>query len=189
MTTLPIDRITELFEVWGPDHYDESISQLDHALQCAALARRDGAADTLVLAALLHDIGHLLDLEAGGTVDRPLSARHEETGAEVLRGLLPPAVTEPIALHVRAKRYLTAVDPSYADGLSTGSRRSLVRQGGPMSADEITEFESEQYFTEACALRRWDDCGKVEGLDRGSFADHLDVLTAIAHMHPTDADR
>ena len=180
MTTLSIDRITELFRIWGPDHYDESISQLDHALQCAALARRDGAADTLVAAALLHDIGHLLDLEAGGNVDHPTSEAHELIGADALDALFPPAVTAPIALHVRAKRYLTAVEPTYALGLSVGSSRSLVRQGGPMSPAEADVFESEPHLADACALRRWDDSGKVDGLTVDPFDTYLDLLHSVS---------
>ena len=183
MTALSIERIIELFDSWGLDHYDENISQLDHALQCAALAREAGASDALVLAALLHDIGHLLDLAGGGSVDHPTAAAHEQTGAAALDALLPTAVTAPIALHVRAKRYLTAIEPGYVDGLSDGSRRSLIRQGGPMTANEIREFEAEPHFVEACTLRRWDDSGKVDGLECGSFADHLRSLQAISRTH------
>src|SRR3954464_5709275 len=100
-----IDELMALYERWGSDHYDEEVSQLDHALQTAALATQAGAPDALVAAALLHDVGHLLELEAG-PVD-PMARgdlRHESTGVAHLAPTFPPAVTAPIALHVRAKR-------------------------------------------------------------------------------------
>jgi [1-hydroxy-2-(trimethylamino)ethyl]phosphonate dioxygenase len=121
----------------------------------------------LVAAALLHDVGHLLHLEmtqgtSGGGVE---DQRHEATGARHLAAAFPPAVTGPIALHVRAKRYLCATDATYAEALSDGSRRSLRLQGGPMEADEIASFEAASGSRAAVALRRWDDQAKVDGLD------------------------
>ncbi|MGQ0832808.1 MAG: HD domain-containing protein, partial [Microthrixaceae bacterium] len=101
-----IDEVLHLYERWGTERYDEEIRQLEHALQTAALAAADGSDEALVAAALLHDVGHLLDLADGdGTRDRTVDLRHEARGAAYLAALLPPAVTAPIALHVRAKRY------------------------------------------------------------------------------------
>ncbi len=180
MIPLTIDRIAELYRRWGPDHYDEEITQLDHALQCAAHGRAAQAEPSLIAAALLHDIGHLLDLEAGGTVDEPRSAHHEDVGAASLAALFPPSVTAPIALHVRAKRYLAAVEPGYTEMLSAGSVSSLARQGGPMDAAEIAAFERNPGFADACALRRWDDLGKVDGLIVDPFETYLDLLGRLA---------
>lgn len=174
-----IDEILHLFTVRGADHYDEEITQLDHAVQCAAHARAAGGSDALVAAALLHDIGHLIDLEAGGTVERPISDRHEDVGAAALASLFPPSVTAPIALHVRAKRYLAASEHEYIDALSAGSRSSLERQGGPMNAIEMRAFEQNPGFGDACSLRRWDDLGKVEGLVVDPFGDYLGLLERL----------
>jgi len=180
MTFDSIDSILELFHGWGTDHYDEDITQLDHALQCAAHARSSGETDALIAAALLHDIGHLIDLDAGGTVEQPISQRHEDVGAAALSALFPATVTAPIALHVRAKRYLAATEPGYIAGLSAGSRASLGRQGGPMSAEERASFESNPGFADACALRRWDDLGKVEGLVVEPLDSYVQLLNRLA---------
>ncbi|MBU6329878.1 MAG: HD domain-containing protein [Acidobacteria bacterium] len=165
MTLTSVEAVLELYRTWGPDRYDEEVTQLDHALQCAALARRAGSSDALIAAALLHDIGHLIDLREGGTVDAPRSPRHEQVGADALAALFPGTVTSPIALHVQAKRYLAATEPGYAEALSPGSTRSLERQGGPMDTDEVRAFQQDPGFIDACALRRWDDLGKVDGLE------------------------
>jgi phosphonate degradation associated HDIG domain protein len=161
-----IDEVVDLFERWGAEHYDEEISQLDHARQTASRAEADGADDAMVAAALLHDVGHLLELAAGhrGPDDGGADPGHEAIGARYLSRLFGPAVTQPVALHVRAKRYRCAVDPGYADALSAGSRASLVRQGGPLGADAVAAFEATAGFGAAVRLRGWDEGGKVEGL-------------------------
>lgn len=178
-----IDEIVALFDTWGDDRYDEELSQRDHALQTAALAEAHGADDALVAAALLHDIGHLLDLAAGGTATAPRLTRHEEVGAVALAALFDDSVTGPIALHVAAKRYLTAVEPDLVERLSAGSRASLVRQGGPMDRAEAERFAAERWFSEACALRRWDDGGKVDGLVVAPLDARLPVLERVRRRH------
>jgi gamma-butyrobetaine dioxygenase len=161
-----VDEIVDLYETWGEHRYDEPISQLAHALQTAALAEAGGAPDALVVAALLHDVGHLLQLaESGGVVTDDVDPRHEAVGSRYLAALFPPAVSGPVALHVAAKRYRCAVEPRYAASLSEGSIRSLERQGGPMSSSECEVFESRPGFSAALLLREWDDGGKVDGLD------------------------
>lgn len=180
MTALTLDQLTDLYRIWGPDRYDEEVTQLDHALQCAAHARAAKSDPSLIAAALLHDIGHLLDLEAGGTVAEPRSAHHEDVGAACLASLFPPSVTAPIALHVRAKRYLTAVDADYIGTLSRGSIASLAHQGGPMDAVEARAFEQNPGFADACTLRRWDDLGKVDGLVVDPFDTYLELLAGLA---------
>lgn len=175
-----IDDVLALFDTHGDDRYDEELSQRDHALQTAALALAAGADDSLVVAALLHDVGHLLDLAAGGTADTPRLARHEQVGATALSALFDESVTAPIELHVEAKRYLTAVDPKSIDRLSNGSRASLVRQGGPMDEAEVVRFRTRRWFAEACALRRWDDDGKVDGLVVPPLSAHRSTLERVA---------
>jgi [1-hydroxy-2-(trimethylamino)ethyl]phosphonate dioxygenase len=175
VTATSIDAIRALYERWGADHYDEELSQLEHALQTAALAERAGASDELIVAALLHDVGHLLGLQAG-SASTDVDRRHERVGARYLARLFGRGVTQPIALHVAAKRYLCAVDPGYAASLSEGSVRSLERQGGPMSDEERRAFEQRDGADHAVDLRRWDDLGKVDGLVVEPFDHHLDRL-------------
>ena len=182
MSARSVDEVIELYGRLGGDPYDEVVSQLAHALQSAALAERAGAPDSLVAAALLHDVGHLLDLDRGpaGSGRGEADLRHEDTGASWLRPLFPPEVTAPIALHVRAKRYLCAVDPGYRDGLSEGSVRSLTVQGGPMDADEIRRFEDLPTSSEAVLLRRWDDAAKVPGAPTPTLAEYRPLLDRSA---------
>ncbi len=180
MTAPSIDDVVALYGEWGAQLYDEELRQLDHALQTAALAQAAGADRALVAAALLHDIGHLLDLADGaGTRDRTRDLRHEARGSAYLAGLFPVTVTAPIALHVRAKRYLVAVDPSYAEALSPGSTASLARQGGAMSAAEVADFEANRGWADAIALRRWDDQGKVDGLDVPDLESYRPLLESL----------
>lgn len=176
-----IDALCELFETYGSDPYDEELSQLDHALQTAALAQTEGAEAELVVSALLHDVGHLLELADGATgPDRDRDLGHEATGARYLAGLFGPGVTGPIALHVRAKRYLCTVDAAYLDSLSAGSRSSLAVQGGTMSGAEVAAFEAHPGFAGALRLRRWDDGGKVEGLDVAPLDRYRTLLEDVA---------
>lgn len=174
-----LEEVLALFERWGPQQYDESVTQLAHALQTAELARTEGADAPLVAAALLHDVGHLLEL-ADGRFRAEADQRHEDIGAAYLAPLLPPSVTAPIALHVAAKRYLCAVDPAYAGDLSDGSAASLVRQGGPMTPGEVAAFEGRPGWADAVALRRWDDRAKVLDLDAGALGQHRGLLERLA---------
>ena len=174
MSHAAIESIFDLYESHGDGRYGENVSQLEHALQCAQLATADGAGDALVAAALLHDVGHLLDAA------RPHSGqaddRHEATGAAALRGVFGPDVTQPIALHVAAKRYLCATEAGYFDSLSEASRRSLKRQGGPFSARQAQRFEAVAHFAEAVRLRRYDEDGKLIGTACRPLRDYGDLL-------------
>jgi predicted HD phosphohydrolase len=187
-----VDDVLALYDRWGDHRYDEDVAQLDHALQVAALAVRAGADDAVVAAALLHDVGHLLALGAAGphgdagVPDGGAGAvvPHEVTGPTYLAGLFPASVTDPIAGHVAAKRYLCAVDPGYHARLSAGSVRSLRRQGGPMSAGEAAAFADRPGRSGAVALRRWDDAGKVDGLAVPRLDEFAPLLHALARPAP-----
>jgi gamma-butyrobetaine dioxygenase len=160
-----VDEIMERFARRGAAAYHgEAVSQAEHALQAAALAEREGASDWLVVAALLHDVGHLLDGQDEDLAQRGRDGRHEEAGCAWLARHFGPEVTEPIRLHVAAKRYLCAAEPTYLDGLSPASCLSLSLQGGPMGADECAQFVSNSCHGDAVRLRRWDDAAKVPGL-------------------------
>ncbi len=180
MTAQTLDEVLALLERHGAERYDEEIFQLAHAEQTAALARSAGSPDSLVAAALLHDVGHLLEMaERAGARDRTQDLRHEARGSAWLAGLFPPEVTAPIALHVRAKRYLCAVDPTYHGVLSAGSVASLQRQGGPMDASEVAAFETNPGWESAVRLRRWDDEAKVPDLEVARAASYRPLLESV----------
>lgn len=156
--TLP--ELRDLLERLGPGQYTgEPVSHLAHALQAAHLARRAGAGDALVVAALLHDIGHLVSGLPGTPTVEGVDDRHEQTGADLLARWFGPEVTQPVRLHVLAKRCLAA-RPAYARALSEDSRRSLVLQGGPMDEAGQRAFTAMPWSMEALALRRWDEAAK-----------------------------
>jgi len=164
MTMTAIDRIFERFEIHGGrDYGSERVRQVEHALQCAALAEAEGAPAALISAALLHDIGHLIHDVGQRPAERGIDDRHEVLGEEWLRQWFSTEVTEPVRLHVPAKRYLTATDTDYFTTLSPASIRSLELQGGPFSAKEAAEFIRLPQASEAVRLRRWDDAAKVPG--------------------------
>jgi len=155
-----IDEIEALFARHGSETYGEGVTQLEHALQTAALAEAEGADDALVVAALLHDVGHFLQ----PTDDSFGYHKHDRSGGAWLAQRFGPAVSEPVRLHVAAKRYLCASEPDYFAKLSSASVHSLGKQGGPMSAAEAKAFAAEPHAKAATRLRRWDDGGKLDGL-------------------------
>ena len=160
-----VEEIIALFETQGDAAYfGEPVSQRDHALQAAHLAEAEGATDSLIVAALLHDIGHLLHHLPEDIAAQGVDAQHEVVGDRWLRHYFGPAVTEPARLHVAAKRYLCAVEPGYADQLSPASQQSLKLQNGPFTAAEVADFETNPFFRDAVRLRHWDDTAKVSGL-------------------------
>ncbi|MGW1076079.1 phosphonate degradation HD-domain oxygenase [Streptomyces sp. NPDC002537] len=158
----PIDLLAELFAgEGGAEYLGEAVTQAEHMLQAGALAEAAGAPPHLVAAALLHDIGHFhgavtgRDLMEGGQDNR-----HSHTGADWLDRYFGPEVTEPVRLHVAAKRYLCAVEPGYFELLSEASVHTLKVQGGPMSPDQAREFAASPGSRDAVAVRRWDEQAK-----------------------------
>lgn len=165
-----VDEIFELFAAKGSAAYfGEQVSQSEHALQAAYLAESEGAAGSLIAAALLHDIGHLVHGLPELVADQGLDARHEDAGHIWLGRHFGPEVTEPVRLHVAAKRYLCRVDPDYLSRLSAASIQSLELQGGPFDDVEAQQFEKSPYHHDATRLRRWDDAAKVPGLTVPDF--------------------
>jgi predicted HD phosphohydrolase len=130
---------------------------LDHSLQTAEVLRRSHPDDQeLQLAGLVHDIGHMMP---------PYRDEfHAQVAANFVRPILGDRIADLVRLHVPAKRYLVSTDPEYRSELDGGSITSLERQGGDMSPEEISEFESEALSADAVALRRADEAGKVPGL-------------------------
>ena len=172
-----VDALFNYMEAQGQSFYDEVVTQLEHALQCAALAQQNDAGPTLITSALLHDLGHfILDEHNADKAFLAKDLNHEEIGARYLAPFFPEAVTTPIRLHVPAKRYLCATDASYHDGLSEASKRSLKVQGGVMSDEEREAFEQIPHFQDALTLRRWDDLAKVSGLETDTLETYRDTV-------------
>lgn len=154
-------RLADLFEGRARRPYGlAGINQRAHALQSGALARSMRSPRPLVVAALLHDIGHMIHDLGEHPAARGVDDRHEALGADWLADFFGPAVVVPVRQHVAAKRYLCAVDPSYLRRLSRDSLESLRLQGGPMSPAEVVAFQARVHWQDAVALRRIDDLAK-----------------------------
>jgi [1-hydroxy-2-(trimethylamino)ethyl]phosphonate dioxygenase len=179
-----VEELLELYELHGALRYGEDVTQSQHALQCAALARRDVAIDELVAAALLHDVGHLVAGAHGPRWrDDVDDDHHEALGAKVLAVIFGTRVAAPVALHVTAKRWRCTVEPGYHDGLSSTSKATLVAQGGLLDEAGRTRFEAHPAFHDAVRLRAWDDGAKDPFAEPGTMHDYEHLLARLASRH------
>ncbi|MFN8897028.1 MAG: phosphonate degradation HD-domain oxygenase [Pseudomonadota bacterium] len=178
---LTLQDIEALFLRRGHEMYSgEPVTQLEHALQSAALAEAEGADDALVTAALLHDLGHLLhDLGETPTL-RGIDDLHQYAALPFLRGLFPDAVLDSIGLHVDAKRWLCATRPGYFEALSPDSQRSLALQGGVFDAAQAAAFIGRDGAEAVVRLRLWDDHAKTAGAPTPGLAHFLGRARRIA---------
>jgi phosphonate degradation associated HDIG domain protein len=176
-----VERIRATFAARGDEKYaDEGVTQLQHALQCAELARQEAAGSQLIVAALLHDIGHILgEADLPHSCNQNLDDHHEERGYAFLQQHFGDAVADPVRLHVAAKRFLCTVDPSYAEKLSPTSYKSFLDQGGLMTPEEVEDFRREPHFEAAVRLRKWDDTGKNPAGQNVAFDDFLSEVASI----------
>lgn len=176
-----LQDIEALFLERGHRAYDgEAVTQLEHALQTATLAEQAGASPPLIIASLLHDLGHLIADRPGTPTLKGLDDKHQYFVLPFLRGLFGPAVLDPIRLHVEAKRYLCFMDPHYEAALSADSRRSLALQGGSFDAGQAMDFASIPGAPDAIRLRRWDDLAKVPGHATESLDYYLDIAEHVS---------
>lgn len=172
-----IREIRDIFDHRGAEWYGgEAVSQVEHALQSAALAEGEAAPPSLIVAALLHDVGHLLHDLPEDVANHGVDDRHESLAAGWLKSRFVRPVVEAVGMHVTAKRYLCAVDPQYLGQLSPASEKSLRLQGGPMSKAEVQQFEQHASFRDAVRLRRWDDAAKVPGAPTPSLEHFLQYV-------------
>lgn len=178
-----VERLLELLVSRGGGQYGyEPVSQLAHALQAASLAEAAGEGAPLVAAALLHDLGHLVDGSEVARLARGEDDHHELRALRLLKREFGAAVVEPVRLHVQAKRYLCALEPGYLAALSEASRASLAVQGGAMSADEAAAFIRLPQAETALRLRRYDDQAKDPSA-RSPEADHF-----LPHLRRAQAE-
>lgn len=163
-TADPIQSLFALFDQAGDRSFGESVTVLTHSLQTAECAKQQGEPDAIVVAALLHDVGHLIIDEDDHIASRVIDTAHEESGADYLARWFKPEVVEPGRLHVAAKRYLCTTDPGYLKSLSTAAHETLTLQGGPMNQQACMDFEANPYARQALTLRRYIDQDKDVGM-------------------------
>jgi gamma-butyrobetaine dioxygenase len=166
------------------DYLGEPVTVLGHLLQAGSLAEAAGAPPALVAAALLHDVGHLLDASgqaalSGAELMAGSDNHHAARGADWLSGWFGPEVTEPVRLHVAAKRFLCGTDPSYRGLLSPASRYTLAVQGGPMGEEEAGQFAAGPFARQAILVRQWDDNAKGAAVQPRSLEHFLPLLEAV----------
>jgi phosphonate degradation associated HDIG domain protein len=177
---LSLSDIRHLFDQYGAMAYSgEPVTQLEHALQTAALAEDAGATPELITASLLHDLGHLLNRQGDTPTERGIDDLHQYFALPFLRPLFSDAVLEPIRLHVDAKRCLCAIDASYYGRLSADSVRSLQLQGGIFSDKEAQCFLAKPYAEDAVSLRRWDDLAKDASRVTPVLSHYMEIVASI----------
>jgi predicted HD phosphohydrolase len=168
----------------GLEYAGEGVSQLQHAWQCGVLAERAGASKSLQLASWLHDVGHMLTGLPGTPTLQGIDDRHELQGARVLHAIWGDAVSEPVRLHVQAKRYMVTTIPGYRAKLSEDSVRSLALQGGLLDSRECNEFNANPFADDAVRLRAWDDAAKQHGVPGLQDDAILSMLRALMDSVP-----
>ena len=178
-----LSSVDEVFAVLatggGTAYFGEPVTVLEHSLQAAQIIREGGGGDTLVAAALLHDLGHLLHIAGEDATERGIDTRHEALGVGAITGNFPPAVLDPIRMHVEAKRYLCFAELEYMTELSPASLESLGLQGGPMSAVEADAWLAAPHAREAIRLRRADDAAKIAGLAVPGLESYRPLVSAL----------
>jgi gamma-butyrobetaine dioxygenase len=186
----PVRVIADLFAAEGAGEYlGEPVTQAQHMLQAAALAEGAGTGPELVAAALLHDVGHFQGAVSGHQLMAGTDNQHGDQGADWLGQWFGPGVTEPVRLHVAAKRYLCAVEPGYFGGLSAASVHTLRIQGGPMTPAQTAEFEASPWCQAALRLRRWDDAAKDPAAVVPAFGYYQRLLRQLVRQREAGATR
>ena len=193
MAAQPIDGLTRdtivpflagIFERRGGEEYlGEPVTMAEHMLQGACLAEQQGESEVIVVAALLHDIGHFTSEFGTFSMEDTHDRHHEEAGARVLERFFPRLVVDCVREHVAAKRYICATDPSYFGELSEASIHSLKLQGGPMDAAEVAAFETNPNFADIVRVRRLDDAGKIAGMQTPDFAHYAPMVQRVVDSH------
>ena len=170
------NELCEIYKRAGDRAYGEAVTELTHAIQTALVAEEKGAPDSLVVASLLHDIGHLLHDAGEDIADKDVDMKHEALGASYLKKWFLPRVTHPVALHVAAKRYLATCREGYVDQLSPASLKSLWLQGGYMTDEELGKFRAGAFYQDAIQLRIFDELAKDPDQKMPRFCKFEDVV-------------
>jgi len=179
-----VEFLASIFERRGAEEYlGEPVTMGEHMLQGATIAEQNNQPDEIIVGALLHDIGHFTSEFGTFTMDDTEDRHHEDAGAEVLEQFFPTVVTDCCRYHVAAKRYLCATKPSYFDRLSEASIHSLNLQGGPMSAEEVAEFEKNPNLKEIIAVRYLDEAGKIADMKTPDFRHFAPRVQRLVDAH------
>ena len=179
-----VNFLGDIFERRGGEEYlGEPVTMAEHMLQGATLAEQQGEDEVIIVAALLHDIGHFTSEFGTFSMDDTEDKYHEDAGAEVLKDFFPKLVTDCVQYHVAAKRYLCATRPSYFDALSDASVHSLNLQGGPMTAEEVAEFEKNPNLNEIVKVRYLDDAGKHADMETPPFSYFAPMVQRVVNQH------
>ena len=179
----------DIFERRGGEEYlGEPVTMAEHMLQGAYMAEQQGEEEIIIVAALLHDIGHFTSEFGTFSMDDVHDKHHEDAGAQVLERFFPSLVIDCVREHVAAKRYICATDPAYFGQLSAASIHSLKLQGGPMTTAEIAEFERSPNLKEIVRVRHLDDAGKIADMVTPGFAHFAPMVQRIVDAHCGVAD-
>lgn len=183
MKPTTLDDVLNTYFRHGHRAYGESVTELQHALQCATFAQQAGEPPVVIAAALLHDYGHLCHNLGEDIADHGVDAHHEAIGASLLKDFFTDEIVDAGRLHVTAKRYLCLKESGYYDALSEASQKSLQLQGGPMSEVEAGEFEREPFFELAVRVRRYDDMGKMAEMKTPDLDSFRPLLEKFVRNH------
>ena len=176
--------LEDIFERRGGEEYlGEPVTMAQHMLQGATIAEKNGMPEVVIVAALLHDIGHFTSEFGTYSPDDTHDRHHEEAGAEVLAAFFPTLVTDCVRYHVAAKRYLCATKPEYFDRLSAASVHTLRLQGGPMDAEEVAEFQKNPNLEQIIQVRYLDEAGKHPDMETPPFAHFAPMVQRIVDAH------
>ena len=174
----------DIFARRGAEEYlGEPVTMAEHMLQAAQCAQDAGQAPAVIVAALLHDIGHFTSEFGTYSPDDVVDKHHEDAGADLLAPFFPPLVTDCVRYHVAAKRYLCAARPEYFQKLSAASVHTLMLQGGPMDGREVADFESNPHYRDIIKVRVYDDTGKRAGVPTKTFADYAPMVQQVVDAH------
>ena len=172
-----VDKIINNYQTKKNFYIGEKVTISDHMIQTAMLAEKNHSPKSLICACLLHDYGHFVIEDPDLLVLKSLDGKHENAGFDFLKDYFKPEVTEPIKLHVQAKRYLCR-NKSYYDLLSDPSKISLELQGGIMDDEEAQKFTSLKFYKDAIILRKYDDDGKIPNIKMKKIDDYRDLITS-----------
>ena len=167
----------------GEEYLGEPVTMAQHMLQGATIAKNNGESELIIVAALLHDIGHFTSEFGMFSMNDTEDKHHEDAGAQVLEAFFPTLITDCVRYHVAAKRYLCATRPEYLEVLSEASVHSLMLQGGPMNETEIADFEKNPNLDQIIAVRYLDDAGKSADMKTPTFSDFVPMVQNIVDSH------